>query len=161
MGHFRWYSRNSHYASIHDWFLSLMTFYLMECLELMTLTFFPCSKETAPPGNLPQNGELPYTVRNYTIVGNYKIGFPQWRLMRCTYPESGPPLLRAGDEVYVLGRSQKRGYLVVELNGQQMHLPHNYTELRVCSILLGERVMGTSDTDLVKGLWFQILSSLC
>ncbi len=70
-------------------------------------------------------------MRNYTIVGNYKIGFPQWRLMRCVYPESGPPVLRTGDEVYVLGRSQKRGYLVVEFNGQQMHLPHHFTELRV------------------------------
>ena len=34
----------------------------------------------------PQNGEKPYTVRNYTIVGNYKVGFPQWRVMKCHYP---------------------------------------------------------------------------
>lgn len=40
-------------------------------------------------------------------------------------------MLKAGDEVYVLGRSQKRGYLVVEHTGQQLHLPHHYTELRV------------------------------
>ena len=72
-------------------------------------------------------------MRNYTIVGNYKVGFPQRRVMRTTVPESGAPLLRAGDEGYVLGRSQKRGYLVVEYNGQQLHLPHHFTELRVSS----------------------------
>ena len=33
-----------------------------------------------------QNGEKAYTVRNYTIVGNYKVGFPQWRVMKCQYP---------------------------------------------------------------------------
>ena len=81
-----------------------------------------------------ENGDLPFTVRNYTIVGNYKVGFPQWRVMKCVYPEAGAPLLRTGDEVYVLGRSQRRGYLVVEYNGQQMQLPHNFTELRVCDV---------------------------
>jgi len=81
-----------------------------------------------------QNGERPCTVRNYTIVGNYKVGFPQWRVMKCQYPDTGPCVLKAGDEVYVLGRSQKRGFLIVEHTGQQLHLPHHYTELRVCTI---------------------------
>ena len=49
-------------------------------------------------------------------------------------------MLKAGDEVYVLGRSQKRGYLVVEHTGQQLHLPHHYTELRV-----SEQERGVSD----------------
>lgn len=79
------------------------------------------------------NGEHVYTVRNYTIVGNYKVGFPQWRVMKCAYPESGAGLLRPGDEVYVIGRSQKRGFLIVEHTGQQIHMPHHYTELRVSS----------------------------
>ncbi len=75
-----------------------------------------------------------YTVRNYTIVGNYKVGFPQWRVMKCSYPES---TLTPGDEIYVLGRSQKRGYLIVEVKGQQIHMPHQYTELKVrCVIAL-------------------------
>ena len=45
------------------------------------------TSSTVPP---PQatNGERVYTVRNYTIVGNYKVGFPQWRVMKCSYPES-------------------------------------------------------------------------
>ena len=32
-----------------------------------------------------------YSVRNYTIVGNYKIIFPQWRT--CQHPEAGLCLL--------------------------------------------------------------------
>ena len=51
--------------------------------------------------------------------------------MRCQFPESGACILKPGDEVYVLGRSQKRGYLIVEHSGQQIHMPHQYTELRV------------------------------
>ena len=85
------------------------------------------------PGATPHtsvNGERAYTVRNYTIVGNYKVGFPQWRVMRCHYPDHGHPLLKAGDEVFVLGRSQKRGFLIIEHYGRQIHMPHNYTELR-------------------------------
>ena len=33
--------------------------------------------------------------------------------------------------MYCLGRSQKRGYLVVEHAGGTVHIPHHYTELRV------------------------------
>ncbi|XP_064406654.1 unconventional myosin-IXb-like [Halichondria panicea] len=83
--------------------------------------------KTVPP--VAPNGEKVYTVRNYTIVGSYKVGFPQWRVMKCCYPEGG--LLRPGDEVYVLGRSHKRGYLIVEHQGAQIHMPHQYTELRL------------------------------
>lgn len=88
------------------------------------------------PGATPHtsvNGERAYTVRNYTIVGNYKVGFPQWRVMRCSYPDHGHPLLKAGDEVFVLGRSQKRGFLIIEHSGRQIHMAHSYTELRVCT----------------------------
>jgi hypothetical protein len=76
-------------------------------------------------------GQITYSVRNYSIVGNYRVGFPQWRTMRCQYPESGACLLQAGEEVYCLGRSQKRGYLVVEHGGGTIHIPHHYTELRL------------------------------
>lgn len=40
-------------------------------------------------------------------------------------------VLQAGEEVCCLGRSQKRGYLVVEHGGGTVHIPHHYTELRV------------------------------
>ena len=36
-----------------------------------------------------------------------------------------------GEEVFVLGRSQRRGYLVVEHASRHVHIPHHYTELRV------------------------------
>lgn len=83
------------------------------------------------PDDVRQNGTQAYSIRNYSIVGNYKVGFPQWRTMRCQYPETGPGLLQAGEEVCCLGRSQKRGYLVVEHGGGTVHIPHHYTELRL------------------------------
>ena len=94
-----------------------------------------CSKEARGATAMAQNGERVYTVRNYTIVGNFKVGFPQWRVMRCQYPDNDRPVLKAGDEVFVLGRSQKRGFLIIEHSGRQIHLPHNYTELKVGYLL--------------------------
>lgn len=53
----------------------------------------------------------------------------------CLLPitDSGASVLRPGDEVYVISRSHRRGYLVVELSssGEHLHVPHNYTELKV------------------------------
>lgn len=40
-------------------------------------------------------------------------------------------MLKAGEEVYVVGRSHKRGYLILDYAGKQLHLPHYFTELRV------------------------------
>ena len=45
--------------------------------------------------------------------------------------DTGPAIFRSGEEVYVVGRSQKRGYLVVEHGNRQIHVPHYCTELRV------------------------------
>ena len=60
--------------------------------------------------------------------------------MKFMFPDTGgggnPPMLRKGEEVFVLGRSHKRGYLVIDYDGQQMHLPHYYTELRVCHVVI-------------------------
>ena len=42
-----------------------------------------------------------------------------------------PPTPQAGEEVCVLGRSQKRGYLIVDHMGGTIHIPYHYTELRV------------------------------
>eukprot|EP00731_Ephydatia_muelleri_P029419 Em0020g1063a len=74
-----------------------------------------------------------YTPRNYTVYRNFKVNFPQWRLMKYQYPDSGASVLRPGDEVYVISRSHRRGYLVVELSssGEHLHVPHNYTELKL------------------------------
>ena len=46
-------------------------------------------------------------------------------------PDTGPAIFRSGEEVYVVGRSQKRGYLVVEHGNRQIHVPHYCTELKV------------------------------
>ena len=46
------------------------------------------------PEDVKQNGTQSYSVRNYSIVGNFKVGFPQWRAMRCRYPETGTCLLQ-------------------------------------------------------------------
>ena len=49
--------------------------------------------------------------------------------------DNGATVLRPGDEVYVIGRSHRRGYLLVEHSGDQLHVPHHYTELRVSGCL--------------------------
>ena len=46
-------------------------------------------------------------------------------------PDTGPAIFESGEEMYVVGRSQKRGYLVVEHGNRQIHVPHYCTELRV------------------------------
>ena len=45
--------------------------------------------------------------------------------------ESGQASLYPGDQVFVVGRSQKRGYLIVEHGEFHLHIPHYFTELRV------------------------------
>lgn len=45
----------------------------------------------SPPPTIPErerNGDPTSNAgpRNYTIVGNFKIAFPQWRLIRYQYP---------------------------------------------------------------------------
>ena len=47
-----------------------------------------------PDDEKVNGGQISYSVRNYSIVGNYKVGFPQWRVMRCQYPEAGACLLQ-------------------------------------------------------------------
>ena len=66
--------------------------------------------------------------RRYTIVGGYKIGFPQVRRMRATY--EGECKLVEGTQVYVLGVASTRGHLIVEHNGMNVHVPFQYTELQ-------------------------------
>ena len=44
---------------------------------------------------------------------------------------AGPPMLTAGQAVFVKGRSPQRGFLLVDNGGQQLLIPHYYTELRV------------------------------
>ena len=48
--------------------------------------------------------------------------------------ENGRILLNPGDEIYIVGRSQQRGFLIAEYGGKQFNLPHQHTELRVSNI---------------------------
>ena len=76
-----------------------------------------------PPHTPPQ--------RRYTIVGGYKVGFPQIRRMRATYEgPQGEFKLAEGVQIKVLGVSQNRGYLMVDHHGSTIHVPFQYTELQ-------------------------------
>jgi len=44
------------------------------------------------------------------------------------------PVLTAGLTVFVSGRSHQRGFLIVEYNQQQIHVPHQYTEIKVINL---------------------------
>ena len=183
--------------------------YVYSCAVSMCCFHSPHNgRHHSVPDSHRNGGEASYTSRNYTIVGNYKVAFPQWRVMRCPYPglylplsftlsplphsltpslpslslfssfsllflphffsplssslpfhfflshglthmysslfsfshphshspDTGPAIFRSGEEVYVVGRSQKRGYLVVEHGNRQIHVPHYCTELRVRTV---------------------------
>ena len=51
------------------------------------------------------------------------------------------PLLTAGLTVFVTGRSHQRGFLIVEYNQQQIHVPHQFTELKVLVIIINVLLM--------------------
>uniref|UniRef100_A0A1A9WFZ4 Myosin motor domain-containing protein n=1 Tax=Glossina brevipalpis TaxID=37001 RepID=A0A1A9WFZ4_9MUSC len=72
--------------------------------------------------------------RNYTIVGNTKLNFPQNRIMKMTFPEDTlsnlpPEQLKKGETVTVVGASSCRGHLIVENKGQNYHVPYQFMEL--------------------------------
>lgn len=67
--------------------------------------------------------------RPYTVAGGVKLGYPQTRLMKMSFPEGEEPALRKGEAVLVLGASPRRGHLLVEHNGASLHVPFQYLEL--------------------------------
>lgn len=71
--------------------------------------------------------------RSYTVAGNTKLGYPQTRLMKMTFPEDATgdtPVLHKGDTVLVVGASPKRGHLIVEHKHCTLHVPFQYLELK-------------------------------
>ena len=57
------------------------------------LLFYSQSSSSPPPPPVPVRKRNPEKdpsllggIRNYTIVGNYKVAFPQWRVMKCSFP---------------------------------------------------------------------------
>ncbi|XP_034670028.1 unconventional myosin-IXb isoform X2 [Drosophila subobscura] len=73
--------------------------------------------------------------RSYTISGNSKLGYPQSRLMKTSFPEEATAgqadsqQLKKGETVTVVGASSGRGHLLVEHKGQSYHVPFQYMEL--------------------------------
>jgi len=70
--------------------------------------------------------------RSYTVTGNRKMTYPQSRVMKMSYPESGSSdtILLKGEPVVVIGASPRRGHLVVEKKNHTIHVPFQYLELR-------------------------------
>ncbi|KAJ8935958.1 hypothetical protein NQ318_015793 [Aromia moschata] len=71
--------------------------------------------------------------RSYTVAGNTKLGYPQTRVMKMSYPEDsngdGPVLLK-GETVLVVGASHRRGHLIVEHKHCTLHVPFQFLELK-------------------------------
>ena len=71
--------------------------------------------------------------RSYTVAGNTKLGYPQTRIMKMSFPEDvngeGPVLLK-GETVLVVGASHRRGHLIVEHKHCTLHVPFQYLELK-------------------------------
>ncbi|CAG9855668.1 unnamed protein product [Phyllotreta striolata] len=71
--------------------------------------------------------------RSYTVTGNTKLGYPQTRVMKMTFPEDtngdGAALLK-GETVLVVGASHRRGHLIVEHKHCTLHVPFQFLELK-------------------------------
>lgn len=77
--------------------------------------------------------------RPYTVTGNSKLGYPQTRIMKMTFPEdvgannqcetSSGEQLKKGEAVSVVGASHRRGHLIVEHSGVSFHVPFQFMEL--------------------------------
>lgn len=72
--------------------------------------------------------------RSYTVTGNTKLGYPQTRVMKMSYPEEDGegtvPILLKGESVLVVGASHRRGHLIVEHKHCTLHVPFQYLELK-------------------------------
>lgn len=71
--------------------------------------------------------------RPYTVAGNTKLGYPQTRVMKMSFPEDGGdggPILVKGETVLVVGASHRRGHLIVEHKHCTLHVPFQFLELK-------------------------------
>lgn len=76
--------------------------------------------------------------RSYTVAGTgkslHKLSYPQTRICSVSWPEEvggTEPQLMKGEPVLVVGASNKRGHLLVQVPGttSQLHVPYQYLEL--------------------------------
>ncbi|XP_050538527.1 unconventional myosin-IXb isoform X2 [Daktulosphaira vitifoliae] len=81
--------------------------------------------------NLERPPPLPPS-RSYTVSGNTKVGYPQSRIMKKSYPEEGncDVTLMKGDLVIVVGASSRRGHLIVEYCNRSLDVPFQFLELK-------------------------------
>ncbi|XP_045464718.1 unconventional myosin-IXb isoform X1 [Harmonia axyridis] len=89
-----------------------------------TCTLFGLDLERPPP--VPPS-------RSYTVAGNTKLGYPQTRIMKMSFPEnnsSSGVILAKGDTVLVVGASHRRGHLIVEHDNTTLHVPFQFLELK-------------------------------
>ncbi|KAL1491573.1 hypothetical protein ABEB36_012148 [Hypothenemus hampei] len=71
--------------------------------------------------------------RSYTVTGNTKLGYPQTRVMKMSYPEDASgdgSVFYKGETVLVVGASQRRGHLIVEHKNHTLHVPFQFMELK-------------------------------
>ncbi|KAF0300387.1 Myosin-VIIa [Amphibalanus amphitrite] len=87
-----------------------------------TCSLFGLDLERPPP--LPR-------ARSYTVAGNKKMGYPQGRIMKMTYPEGGGEVtLLKGEKVLVVGAATRRGHLLVQHPSGTIAVPYQYMELK-------------------------------
>lgn len=75
--------------------------------------------------------------RSYTVAGNTKLGYPQTRVMKMSFPEDGgaeSPVLMKGETVLVVGASHRRGHLIVEHKHCTLHVPFQFLELKQSAV---------------------------
>lgn len=118
--------------------------------SLINLLIYSHMKQERPPPLPPS--------RSYTVAGNSKLGYPQTRVMKSTFPGkinffhvqcnttttsltnflnfnyaedgSGEVILRGGEAVMVMGASHRRGHLLVEHKNHHFHVPYQFLELK-------------------------------
>ncbi|CAL8122354.1 unnamed protein product [Orchesella dallaii] len=96
-------------------------------LVQQTCSMFGLDMERPPP--LPPS-------RSYTVAGNTKLGYPQSRIMKMTYPDESTTAdmrLMKGEKVVVVGASSRRGHLMVEHKNRTIHVPFQYLELKTAA----------------------------
>uniref|UniRef100_T1IKQ6 Myosin motor domain-containing protein n=1 Tax=Strigamia maritima TaxID=126957 RepID=T1IKQ6_STRMM len=73
--------------------------------------------------------------RPYTVTGNTKMGYPQTRIMKMSYPADGieDKCLPKGEAVTVVGASPRRGHLLVDHNNHTHHVPYQFMELKTAT----------------------------
>ena len=86
---------------------------------------------------LDQSPALP-PPRNYTIQGNYKVYFPQTRVMLKDFTlhegRQARNLLSKGQEIRVVGYSDRQGCVKAITNNLVYHVPYQMTQLNLATI---------------------------